>query len=81
MPEADPEARMAERLLNYFADPHMDVSFSEEGRLAYTGLCTSFTVQCALARDGGEFSRAARMGAAPSVFHYNHAPLADLGVR
>ena len=59
------EVSVATRVLDYFSDPHMTVPFSGAGRLTFQGLCTCFTVQCALSRDSGDVMGAARLGVGP----------------
>ena len=50
---------LAGRVLEYFSVPHMEIKFSATGRLTFQGLLTSFSVQCAFARDASETKRAA----------------------
>ena len=56
---------VAERVLEYFSVPHMEIKFSATGRLTFQGLSTSFTVWCASARDASETKRAASLDAGP----------------
>ena len=57
--------RLAERVLDYFSDAHEEIAVSTQGRLIFQGLSTSFTVQCAVARDAADSQRAASLGASP----------------
>lgn len=56
---------LADRLLRYFSNSHMEIPLTESARLALTGLGTCFNAQCALARDRGDVLQAARLGIAP----------------
>lgn len=58
-------ATMAKKVLEYFAEHHTEIGWSGAARLAYQGLCTVYNANCAVARDSGSVTEAARLGAGP----------------
>ena len=56
---------MAKRVLAHFSKPHEEVPWKDEARLTFTGFQILFDAQCAVARDQGDETLAARLGASP----------------
>jgi hypothetical protein len=56
---------MAKRVLQYFRESHKEVPWALDARLTFTGFQTVLDAQCAVARDQGNESLAARLGAGP----------------
>lgn len=56
---------MADRVLHYFNDSHMDIPWTPSARTLHKGFSAVFSANTAVARGDGEVAKSARLGAAP----------------